>query len=102
MRRKYLLGALCLAALVATGVAWTVIRSSADQDVRNVQNQVEGKPAMPLPIAQVVLFNSGVGYVQREGEVNGDTRVELTFPTSDINDLLKSLVLQDTAGGRVP
>ena len=49
----------------------------------------------------MVLFNSGVGYLQREGEVTGDARVELSFPTSDVNDLLKSLVLQDTAGGRV-
>ncbi len=103
MRRKYLLGAICLAALVATGLAWTLAHSSADQGVPSVQTkgEGEGKPAMPLPIAQVVLFNSGVGYVQREGDVTGDTRVELTFPTSDINDLLKSLVLQDTAGGHV-
>lgn len=55
----------------------------------------------PLPIRQVVLFNSGVGYMQREGEVSGDSRIELTFPASDINDLLKSLVLQDLGGGRI-
>jgi hypothetical protein len=54
-----------------------------------------------LPIARVVLFSSGVGYFQREGEVDGHGRVDLTFPVQDINDLLKSLVLQDLGGGQI-
>ena len=58
----------------------------------------KGKPADPLPIKQVVLFNSGVGYFQREGEIDGNARVQLSFPVGDINDLLKSLVLQDAKG----
>ena len=52
----------------------------------------------PLPLRQVVLFNSGVGYFQREGEVDGNARIELSFPSGDINDLLMSLVLQDAKG----
>jgi hypothetical protein len=54
-----------------------------------------------LPIAQVVLFSSGVGYFQREGEVQGTSRVDLSFPVQDINDLLKSMVLQDLGGGHI-
>jgi hypothetical protein len=54
-----------------------------------------------LPINQVVLFSSGVGYFQREGEVDGDTRVDMSFATDNINDLLKSLVLQDLGGGKI-
>src|ERR1700691_3150414 len=57
-----------------------------------------GKAADALPIKQVVLFNSGVGYFQREGEVDGDTRLHLSFAVGDINDLLMSLVLQDSKG----
>jgi hypothetical protein len=49
----------------------------------------------------VVLFSSGVGYFQREGTVEGNARVDLSFPVSDINDLLKSLVLQDLGGGHI-
>ncbi len=56
------------------------------------------KGAEPLPIRQVVLFNSGVGYFQREGEVDGNAQIDLSFPAGDINDLLKSLVLQDAKG----
>ena len=59
------------------------------------------KPAVSLPITRVVLFNSGVGYFSRSGEVEGDARVDLTFPESDINDLLKSMVLEDFGKGRI-
>src|SRR5215831_15604036 len=59
------------------------------------------KPAVNLPITRVVLFNSGVGYFSRSGEVEGDARVDLTFPETDINDLLKSMVLEDFNKGRI-
>ena len=52
-----------------------------------------------LPVAQAILYSSGVGYFQREGTVEGNTRVDLTFPVQDVNDLLKSMVLQDLNGG---
>ncbi len=57
--------------------------------------------SVQLPIGQVVLFSSGVGYFQREGTVDGDARVDLSFPTQDINDLIKSMVLRDLNGGHV-
>ena len=54
-----------------------------------------------LPVTQAILYSSGVGYFQREGTVEGSARVDLTFPVQDINDLLKSMVLQDLGGGVV-
>ena len=99
MQRKVLYAGVAIAALAASAVTWTLTRSSADQG--NPPAKGDAKQPVPLPIGQVVLFNSGVGYFQREGEVAGDTHVELSFPTSDVNDLLKSLVLQDMGGGRV-
>ncbi len=57
--------------------------------------------SVQLPIGQVVLFSSGVGYFQREGQIEGDARVDLSFPVSDINDLIKSMVLRDLDGGHV-
>jgi len=54
-----------------------------------------------LPIGQVVLFSSGVGYFQREGQIDGTARVDLSFPVSDINDLIKSMVLRDLDGGHI-
>lgn len=57
--------------------------------------------AVQLPVGQVVLFSSGVGYFQREGSVEGDARVDLSFPATDINDLIKSMVLRDLSGGHI-
>ena len=60
------------------------------------------KPAVSLPISQVILFNSGVGHFTRSGEVEGEARVDLTFPEQDINDLIKSMTLRDLSpNGRV-
>src|SRR4029077_14456482 len=60
------------------------------------------KPAVSLPISQVILFNSGVGHFTRSGEIEGDARVDLTFPEQDINDLIKSMTLRDLSpNGRV-
>src|SRR5438105_5289569 len=54
-----------------------------------------------LPIKQVVLFSSGVGYFQREGQVDGQSRIDLSFQMENINDLLKSLILEDRGGGQI-
>jgi hypothetical protein len=59
------------------------------------------KPAVNLPMTRVVLFNSGVGYFSRSGEIEGDARVDLAFQETDINDLLKSMVLEDFGNGRI-
>src|ERR1019366_7426553 len=60
-----------------------------------------GETTVQLPIGQVVLFSSGVGYFQREGAIEGDARVDLSFPTQDINDLIKSMILRDLDGGHI-
>ncbi|MEN6546649.1 MAG: hypothetical protein ABFE07_11440, partial [Armatimonadia bacterium] len=57
--------------------------------------------AAELPLTRVQLFSSGVGYFEREGKVEGNTTVEMTFRTAQINDILKSLVLQDFGGGKI-
>ena len=54
-----------------------------------------------LPLKKVVMFSSGVGYFERRGDVEGNAKVELKFNVRDINDLLKSLVLQDLGGGQI-
>ena len=54
-----------------------------------------------LPLKRVVLFNSGVGFFEHFGKVDGNASVELKFKTDQINDLLKSMVVQDFDGGQV-
>ena len=93
---KWLLVAPVASALgIAAGVG-------ADKYLGAAENAKQDlKPATTLPLTRVVLFNSGVGYFSRSGEVEGDARVDLTFPEADVNDLLKSMVLEDFNGGRV-
>lgn len=98
MRRNWKLWALAGLGVLATCI---VVRQASFTGAQNPDNNGKPKAGESLPIRQVVLFNSGVGYFQREGEVEGNARIDLTFPTSDVNDLLKSLVLQDLGGGRV-
>lgn len=61
------------------------------------------RPTSPadVPVAKVVLFSSGVGYFEHAGTVRGNGSTELRFKTSQINDILKSITLQDQDGGRV-
>lgn len=60
-----------------------------------------GFPPPPLPLTGLVLYTSGVGYFQRDGVVEGDASLELSFPAKDVNDILKSLILRDLDGGTV-
>jgi hypothetical protein len=57
--------------------------------------------AAAVPVKAVVLFSSGVGYFEHSGTVNGEAQTELRFKAEQVNDLLKSLVLQDLDGGRI-
>ena len=90
MASKWLLVAPVAGVLgIAAGVGADKFLSAAGEAKQDL------KPATTLPITRVVLLNSGVGYFSRSGEVDGDARVDLTFPEADINDLLKSMVLED-------
>jgi hypothetical protein len=90
-----LLGAIGLAAFAALRAGPSPAQSGG------TPAQAPKPLAALLPLSHVVLFSSGVGYFQREGEVEGSSRVDLSFPATDVNDLIKSLVLQDLGGGKV-
>ncbi|HTN74156.1 MAG TPA: hypothetical protein VL096_02875 [Pirellulaceae bacterium] len=61
----------------------------------------DGTQAAPLPVRRVVLFTSGVAFVEHQGEVDGNQTVDLQFHVDDINDLLKSMVVEDEGGGKI-
>src|SRR5256714_11351588 len=65
------------------------------------QTTAPATKAADVPVKQVVLFSSGVGYFEHFGTVAGSGATELRFKTQQINDILKSLVLQDIDGGKV-
>jgi hypothetical protein len=95
MNARKLLWGLPVAAAVGTGIGvdhWLANAAEGKQDL---------KPAVNLPMTRVVLFNSGVGYFSRSGEVEGEARVDLAFQDQDVNDLLKSMVLEDFGNGHI-
>ncbi len=59
------------------------------------------EPAPEIPVTTVVLYSSGVGYFEHQGSVDGAAQAQLRFKTGQINDVLKSLVLQDLGGGTI-
>jgi hypothetical protein len=61
----------------------------------------EDEKPSDVPLKKVVLFNSGLGFFRHEGEIDGDKQVELKFNVDDVNDLLKSMVLEDLGGGKI-
>src|ERR1041384_7885410 len=66
--------------------------ANSNQDVDNKK-----KADLPaLPLQDVVLFSSGVGYFQRAGKIDGDVTVDMHFRAEQVNDILKTLVLFDS------
>jgi hypothetical protein len=57
--------------------------------------------AQTLPLSKVVLYSSGVGYFEHDGTIAGHGHVDLRFTVDQINDVLKSLVVQDVGGGHI-
>jgi hypothetical protein len=106
LMRRLLWGLPVVGALAAGGLLLTQRGESApEKDIgghADAAKVADLKPAVSLPISQVILFNSGVGHFTRSGDVDGDARVDLTFPEQDINDLIKSMTLRDLSpNGRV-
>jgi hypothetical protein len=54
-----------------------------------------------LPVTRVVLYRSGVGYIERLGRISGDATLTMSMRESQMNDLLKSLILVDFDGGQI-
>jgi len=97
MQRRYWLlpvfGAAAMAAVMTLQQALSAGNDPAKGEIKTVST---------LPVSRAILFSSGVAHFSRSAEIEGDTRVDLTFPEDNINDLIKSMTLQDfSEKGRV-
>src|SRR4051794_30937414 len=54
-----------------------------------------------LPLRRVILYSNGVAYFERRGTVTSRAKVNLSFKQSQINDVLKSMVVLDLGRGRI-
>jgi hypothetical protein len=57
--------------------------------------------AADIPIREVILYKSGVGYFERGGALRSGESARLDFKASDMNDVLKSLTISGQNGGKV-
>lgn len=70
--------------------------------------KVDAKPQAPartnsvnsLPIRRVILYSNGVAYIERRGMVSGNAEINLSFKQSQVDDVLKSMVVLDLNQGK--
>jgi hypothetical protein len=60
-----------------------------------------GSP-LPMPLRRVILYTNGTAYLERELEVSGAGYAELTVRATEVDDLLKSLVIYDPGKETAP
>ena len=54
-----------------------------------------------LPIRRVILYSNGVAYIERRGFVTGNAEINLSFKQSQVDDVLKSMVVLDLNNGKI-
>lgn len=54
-----------------------------------------------LPIKRVILYSNGVAFFERRGKVNGRAEIDLPFKQSQVDDVLKSMIVLDLGQGRI-
>src|SRR6266700_640118 len=88
-------------AILTAAVSTSLLAPAARAQLGDQGKPAPAKPDANVPVKVVVLFSSGVGYFEHAGSVTGEASTELRFKTNQINDILKSLLLQDMGGGKV-
>src|SRR5436190_5220188 len=62
---------------------------------------IENAGVSELPIRRVILYSNGVAYVERRGVVTGNAEINLSFKQSQVDDVLKSMVVLDLGQGKI-
>src|SRR5690349_1188868 len=57
--------------------------------------------AAELPVRSVILYKHGVGYFERSGQLGAGESARLDFKADEMNDVLKSLTIEEKGGGRI-
>jgi hypothetical protein len=100
MKRTLLLVVVCSLSLNA--LAQTRRRLSPSRlPASTTQPQAIKSNAQTLPIRRVILYSNGVAYIERRGAVTGHAEIDLSFKQSQVDDVLKSMVVLDLGQGRI-
>jgi hypothetical protein len=68
--------------------------------VTNLKSPLRSAESL-LPIRRVILYSNGVAYIERRGLVTNHAEVSLSFKQSQVDDVLKSMVVLDLGKGRI-
>src|SRR5256885_4478401 len=94
--------ALLLALLVALSpVAQAQTRHTKRRAVVSTPAATNNASGQTLPIRRVILYSNGVAYIERRGTVSGNAEVNLQFKHSQVDDVLKSMIVLDLGRGRI-
>jgi len=99
MKTKFLLSFVLVCLISTGGFGQTrnvrTVRPKAIAPVQNFNNQNQ------LPIRRVILYSNGVAYIERRGIVSGNAEVNLSFKQSQVDDVLKSMLVLDLGQGKI-
>jgi hypothetical protein len=99
MKRK---GFLLLAVLVCfVSVDSQTVRRKTTAPKVAAKSFVGNNPVSELPIRRVILYSNGVAYFERRGLVTGNAEINLSFKQSQVDDVLKSMVVLDLNQGKI-
>src|SRR5262245_2891352 len=96
MKRTLLLIVICSLSVNSFAQTRRAVRAFASQA------PTAAKPnTQTLPIRRVILYSNGVAYIERRGTVTGHAEINLSFKQSQVDDVLKSMVVLDLGQGRI-
>jgi len=81
----------------------------------SVQSQTRHSPVKPatadlvappiqgqqLPLRRVILYSNGVAFIERRGFISGKAEINLHFKQSQVDDVLKSMLVLDLGDGQI-
>ncbi|MDQ1557351.1 MAG: hypothetical protein QOD32_411 [Pyrinomonadaceae bacterium] len=94
-RDRSITNAAAIVAATTTTPAAARSRYAPDNDERGSAS------GQTLPIRRVILYSNGVAYIERRGMVSGHAEVNLSFKQSQVDDVLKSMIVLDLGQGRI-
>lgn len=104
MRNKLLLSAVFVCLFSAPTYAQT---AKSARNIKNIKINSNAHAAQApdnsqvLPIRRVILYSNGVAYIERRGTISGDATVNLSFKQSQVDDVLKSMIVLDAGAGKI-
>jgi hypothetical protein len=78
-----------------------VRQSRRATQMRQVNAAATPRGGQTLPIRRVILYSNGVAYIERRGMITGHAEIDLSFKQSQVDDVLKSMVVLDLGQGRI-